>query len=1033
MASNGRGSPLSAQDLKKASESGSAHFCTCLNWLQNHMPASFFQEVTADDLVLIAHQLVLFEPSEHFTRIMLKDCAIFLCLDNPDADLMVLKEIKYHGIKNYQTFISNSAPPLTSKSEHLKIVIIHFALIEEEKPFEDALIAEKMAASLVTQFEKSGQPVEPSVILDLLYTLNSRFVRQLSEERLFLAVKLLLQAQLSDDCQLVVKRHEDWKKHQDMPSVQIILAWKNVPKYQFLYRLAKIVKRHHLFMQRVNACYVDPYGPNNRLVLSIALHGSSGKAAWDVAKIDDFIEELTTLKIFSDLPLIDQAYVDTGLVAGNLAPVLKLLIPLTHQVLLHADPHMYSLESIEEGFLRHSELGVKLCHLFRLRFDPQHRDINRFQEEKSTLLTLIDKIDTGQQVQDKRRKIILTQAVHLITSTLKTNFYTPQKSAVSLRLDPRFLDHLPFDRKEKFPELPFAIFFMKGPSFIGFHIRFEDLARGGLRTVIPAKLEQTLHERNNVFVECYNLSYTQHKKNKDIPEGGAKGIILVDYMESLDFAMRIYSNEMQHAKSSDSTIIKTLSEFKQAQRQVYLYQSQRAYISSLMTLINCNPKGELKASQVVDYYGQPEYIYLGPDENMHNQMIDWIAQYSVSENYALKSAFISSKPKAGINHKEFGVTSLGVNVYLHEVLKYLKIDPEKDPFTVKISGGPDGDVAGNQLLNLYRYYPKTAKVLAIVDVSGTIYDPEGLYLEELCQLFKEEKPIRFYPPERLHEGGFLLDLQTKKEDSRYSQLTLCWRRRGGQLIQDWVNGHEMNQLFRYTVHHTITDVFIPAGGRPRTLNQSNVTDFLDPQGHPTAKAIIEAANLYLTAEARTFLEQKGVIIIKDSSANKGGVICSSLEVQLGLVLGDEKFIKDKPLIMKDVLAFIREKALLEAQLLLKERDRTHESLIALSEKISAKINGYMYEILDYLKPLKLSDDPSDIYNRCLLGFVIPYLQHHHAHEVIARIPDLHKKAIIATFIASNLIYAKGLEWAPSIINILPVVIKELIDASDRSQ
>jgi len=54
---------------------------------------------------------------------------------------------------------------------------------------------------------------------------------------------------------------------------------------------------------------------------------------------------------------------------------------------------------------------------------------------------------------------------------------------------------------------------------------------------------------------------------------------------------------------------------------------------------------------------------------------------------------MSSKPRTGINHKEFGVTSEGVNVYLDVALReILHIDPVNESFTVKMTGGPDGDV-----------------------------------------------------------------------------------------------------------------------------------------------------------------------------------------------------------------------------------------------------------------------------------------------------------------------------------------------------
>ena len=93
---------------------------------------------------------------------------------------------------------------------------------------------------------------------------------------------------------------------------------------------------------------------------------------------------------------------------------------------------------------------------------------------------------------------------------------------------------------------------------------------------------------------------------------------------------------------------------------------------------------------------------------MHDNMITWISSYAKAQGYKPGSSFMTSKPGAGINHKEYGVTSRGINICMEEVLKYLDIDPYKDTFTIKMSGGPDGDVAGNEMNNLYRLYPKTA-------------------------------------------------------------------------------------------------------------------------------------------------------------------------------------------------------------------------------------------------------------------------------------------------------------------------------------
>ncbi|MCF7806865.1 MAG: NAD-glutamate dehydrogenase, partial [Simkaniaceae bacterium] len=910
-------------------------------------------------------------------------------------------------------------------SEKLRIAFIHFT---EYLPVDfdlDALLPEKKRAQIYDQARAVNPDLTEDLYMELLKGMNPRFLTSLSDERLILALNLFCHALTRDHCQYEVKYNEDWQTTEgNTPSMQILLAWRNTPKHQFLYRLSKIVFRHKLIMKRVNATYINPYSSNSILLMSIGLHGQHNKAAWDAANIHDFLQELTTLKYFIEFPTIEKTFVDSHMVSGNLGNFLKVSIRFVHQMLLHADPNLYSLEHIEEGFCRHPELTRSLCQIFEYRFHPTKHNQEHYATAKQKFLENVHNLDTGQVLMDTRRKNILLQSLYFIDKTLKTNFFRTNKSGFSFRIDPSILKTLPFDYRKKFPEPPYGIFYINGFNFIGFHIRFEDLARGGLRTVIPRRKEQTEVERNNVFAECYNLAYTQHKKNKDIPEGGSKAIIFIDPFETQAQAERIYFDELTRAKVDEEEIEKRLEHYRNEQRLVYLYQSQRAFVHSLLTIVNCNEDGTLKARDTLDYLKQPEYLYLGPDENMHNEMIVWIAEYARHTGYKPGASFISSKPSTGINHKEYGVTSLGVNVYMHEVLLYLGINPETEPFTIKISGGPDGDVAGNQILNLYHFYKKTAKLLALTDVSGTIYDPDGLDLDQLAELFYQAKPLRFYPPELLNDNGFMLDLFSKREESKFTQLTLLWKKTDGKLVQEWISGNEMNHILRHNLHQTIVDIFIPGGGRPRTLNESNYEEYLDETGKPTSKAIIEGANLYLTPEARYALEDKGVIIIKDSSANKGGVICSSCEVLTGLTMQDQEFLDSKPEIMEEILNFIRQKARLEARLILHTHDQSHESLIDISDKISEKINAYTYAILNHLKKIKLSDDPDDALNLCLFNYLIPMIRNEFADRVINNIPDIHKKAIISCYLASNLIYERGPDWSPNIVDILPLIISK---------
>ena len=1006
--------------LKEAVETESEKFEKLFMWLQENMRPAFFDEVGEGNLRLITHILMEFDLQEFFARFHLKDRSFVMCLESPDADLRILKQFQMHGIKSYRAFVSKTPPPFKGARFPLRIASV---FLTEEIPDGEKTLPKEQKDNLFTLVKERNPKVTRKTFNKLASAMSPRFLRSVPQDRLVPALNMFAKAQESDLCQYEVSYNYDWKETK-VPSVQIVFAWKNVPKHNFMHRLAKTVYRHNLVMKRVNALDIDPYSNQSFIVMAIGLHGMHGKPAWEEADMDDFLKELITVKYFGELENVEALFVDSKLIRGNLGNLVKTIIHFVHQALVCENSHLYSFSNIEEALCRHPELTVMLTEAFEWKFHPKKNNLKQYEATREAYLSLVDQIDTGHEANDTRRKNILNVAMLFIHCTLKTNVYRSNKTGHSFRLDPAFLDGLPYDRKEKFPEIPFAIIFMKGMQYIGFHIRFKDLSRGGLRTVVPTKMEQLVAERNATFTECYNLAYTQQKKNKDIPEGGSKGVILMEPYERLRPEEEIYRRELKIAGMESEEIQQTIVAYRKVKKLEYLHETQRSYIDCLLPLVNCEDDGTLRVKSIVDYYKKPEYIYLGPDENMHNETIEWISNYSIYYNYKPKSCFISSKPGAGINHKEYGVTSLGVNTYMIEVLKYLGIDPAKAPFTVKISGGPDGDVVGNQILNLYNHFPKTAKLLALVDVSGTIFDPEGLDLKLLAQFFKEEKAIRYYPPEKLTQGGFLLDLFTKREPSPYIQQTLCYRMTKNGLTEEWLSGNEMNHLLKTNVHKTKTDIFIPAGGRPKTLRWSNHKEFLDETGRPTSKAIIEGANLYFTPRARNQLEKHGVLIIKDSSANKGGVICSSFEVLAGLVFTEKEFLEHKAIFMKETLAIIERCALNEAKLLLGAHAKTNEKLTTLSETVSHKINTYTYQLLDHLKDRPLSDNPKDPLIQCLLNYCPPFLRNNYEKRILSDVPDIHKKAIIASYIASRLVYSRGIEWSPTIVDTLPIIAKE---------
>jgi len=273
---------------------------------------------------------------------------------------------------------------------------------------------------------------------------------------------------------------------------------------------------------------------------------------------------------------------------------------------------------------------------------------------------------------------------------------------------------------------------------------------------------------------------------------------------------------------------------------------------------------------------------------------------------------MSSKPKAGINHKVYGVTSEGVNVFLDSALRNsLKLDPKKQSFTIKLTGGPDGDVAGNELKILHREYGENAIVVGIADHSGCAEDPEGLNWAELLRLVDEELCISHFDKTKLSPSGnvYLTDSDegVKKRNTMHNRLQ--------------------------------SDAFVPAGGRPNTIDIHNYKQFLNDDGSPSSPLIVEGANLFITPEARQALyDSAGVMIVKDSSANKCGVICSSYEIAAAMLLSEDEFFEHKDEIVNDVLVKLRQLALMEAELLFREFENYMGSLPSMSENVSKSIN-----------------------------------------------------------------------------------------------
>merc|ERR1712050_578097 len=191
--------------------------------------------------------------------------------------------------------------------------------------------------------------------------------------------------------------------------------------------------------------------------------------------------------------------------------------------------------------------------------------------------------------------------------------------------------------------------------------------------------------------------------------------------------------------------------------------------------------------------------------------------------------------------------------------------------------------------------------------------------------------------------------------------------------------------------------------------------FLDRTGQPSSPLIVEGANIFITPEARQLLfEKAGVLIVKDSSANKCGVITSSFEICSSMLLSEEEFLAIKDDVVSDVLKRLRELARLEAEVMFREYKNYPGALPHFSERISKSINRAYDSIRKSLADVQTNDET---YNKLLPLFLNQHLPRKLAEvagdRVTDRIPLDYLRNAFGKILASKLLYREGIHFLES--------------------
>jgi glutamate dehydrogenase len=380
----------------------------------------------------------------------------------------------------------------------------------------------------------------------------------------------------------------------------------------------------------------------------------------------------------------------------------------------------FTRQYIQETLQNYPEL-VRMCYInFAMTHYPALDEASQLTPTLSfQRLKTEQPLEEGELVREIRKRCndeeaqIMEALLVFNKHVLKTNFYQPTKVALSFRLKPDFLPQI------EYPLTPFGVFFVVGSDFRAFHVRFKDVARGGIRIVNSRGREDYAKNARTLFDEAYALASTQQKKNCLIVEGGAKGAILPNVGANFNLC---FEN----------------------------------FVDAIIDLLIAGQSPGIK-DKIVDLSNRsdPEVLFFGPDENTANLM-DWACFHVRKRNAPWWKSFTTGKSASalgGIPHDVYGMTSLSVRQFLLGLYRTHGLT-EKNVTKVQI-GGPDGDLGSNEILL------SNDKTITVVDGSGVLHDPNGIDRTELTRLAKERKPVAFVNRTKLGPGAYIVLLEDK--------------------------------------------------------------------------------------------------------------------------------------------------------------------------------------------------------------------------------------------------------------------------------
>ncbi len=915
-------------------------------WFIEQMPLMYFQDTSPEDQLVHMRAIIAARASGRPIELTLRS--------EDGSECTSMRPLDYPGVLAELVSELPEDQPLRTAKIHTasdgSLVIDTFEFGETPR-FDAQNPTQREKLESTVQYAAEHLPEwDPEEVRDYFHRCSGDYVLTLTPLRMCSHWRLFQEVTGTDGTAVALE-----KEKADVNLSRIVVAASNASRRSMLERVAQLLSCSSINIHRAYLDTVDDGENGSTSILGFVVQNKDGHAIDPDGTVwDNVRRELLRIKWVDAAAIdLDRRHPQLDLTSAEL---IIALCSLTHQVLVKRNPYAFTMDRIRRLAETNIEIATTITDLMKQRFNPAHPLPD--SDFWTSVRRLKQRINDETDLEDART--ILDCMLDAVAATLKTNLYLEDRYALSMRIDPQFMD------TEQRPAIPFGVFFVHGRGFNGFHVRFRDIARGGVRVVVTRGLAQFNAETERLYDEAYGLAFAQQMKNKDIPEGGSKAAVLL------------------HPRSK-------------------VGRSTKAFVDSILDLITPDPATR---SLVVDRLGHEELLYFGPDENVTPRLIDWIVDRAEYRGYQMPTALMSSKPGAGINHKEYGVTSEGVCVFLDVGLRALGIDPATDSFSIKMTGGPDGDVGGNAIRILIRDYGERVRFVGVADGSGCAECTEGLDHGELLRLMEASLPIIEYDPSRLGPSGSVTGVDSPDGVRR-----------------------------RNTMHNRIVaDAFVPCGGRPSTIHEGNWQDFLLEDGRPSSRLIVEGANLFLTPEARLALGEAGSLIFKDSSANKCGVICSSFEIGASMMLSTDEFLDIKPVFVEQVLQKLRHLARLEAELLVatwqQQQDQSMTSLCLRVSEVMIRTADAIEKSIDSLGP--------EDWNRLtevVVDHLPPILVETAGDRLLEKTPRPYLRWIMAKSLAARMVYREGCASLEAVSEdvIAPLALRYLQLAEERRQ